>query len=100
MAESKSHKDTSNRIAKKYNAKYNSQKGVDVVTDGKAIEVETAETEKSGIRQLQGHIKPSYIAGTNKEAVQTALELTKDTTIGVMDNQGNIIKSSSRKKPK
>jgi len=100
MPESKSHKDTSNRIAKKNNAEYNSQKGVDIVTNSKAIEVETPNTVKDGIKQLQGHKKPSYIAGTNKEAVKIALELTKNTTIGVMDNQGNVIKSSSRKKPK
>ena len=30
--------------------------------------------------------------------VQKALEVTKDTTIGVMNNQGKIIKRSTRKK--
>ena len=98
MSESKSHKTTANRIANKYNTEYNSGKGVDIVTPSRAIEIETSETVKDGIRQLQGHIKPSYIAGTNQETVEKALELTKGTSIGVMDNQGNIIKSSSRKK--
>ncbi|MFT7613904.1 MAG: hypothetical protein ACI9J3_002884 [Parvicellaceae bacterium] len=98
MAESKPHKDTSNRIAKKNNADYNSKKGVDIVTNSRAIEVETENTVKSGIKQLQGHKKPSYIAGTNQKAVDKALELTKGTTIGVMDKDGNIVKSSTRKK--
>ncbi len=71
-----------------------------IVTNSKAIEVETPKTVKSGLQQLQGHKKPSYIAGTNQAAVDKALELTKNTTVGVMDNQGNIVKSSSRKKPK
>ncbi len=98
MSEGKSHKTTANRIAKKYKAEYNSSKGVDIVMPNKAIEVETAETVKDGIRQLQGHKKPVYIAGTNKKALDKAIELTQNTTVGVMDNLGNILKSSSRKK--
>lgn len=38
------------------------------------------------------------IAGTNQVAVNNALEATKGTTIGVMNNKGNIIKKSTRKK--
>ncbi len=98
MAESKSHKETSMRIAEKYNADYNSKKGVDIVTNSKAIEVETENTVNSALRQLQGHRKPSYIAGTNRKAVEAALKVTQGTTIGVMDNKGNIVKSSSRKR--
>ncbi len=98
MPESKSHKTTAKRIAKKHNTEYNSGKGVDIDTPSRAIEVETPDTINDALRQLQGHKKPSYIAGTNKEAIEKALEVTKGTTIGVMDNQGNIIKSSSRKK--
>ena len=98
MTESKSHKATSNRLAKKYKTEYNSGKGVDVQTNKVAIEVETPDTVADASRQLQGHKKPVYIAGTNKEAVKKALEATKGTTIGVMDNQGNIVKRSTRKK--
>ena len=98
MSESRSHKVTSNRIAKNNNANYNNKKGVDVVTPSRAIEVETVNTVKSGVRQLQGHKKPSYIAGTNQQAVDKALKVTQGTTIGVMDNKGNIVKSSSRKR--
>ncbi len=98
MPENKSHKTASNRIAEKYNTEYNPNKGVDIVTPNIAIEVETKSTVSSGIQQLQGHRKKSYIAGTNQEVVKKALERTKGTTIGVMDNQGNIIKKSTRKK--
>jgi len=91
MSESKSHKATSNRLAKKFNTEYNSSQGVDVKTPSIAIEVETLDTIADGIRQLQGHQKRVYIAGTNQEAVNKALEITKGTTIGVMDNQGQIL---------
>ena len=97
MTESRSHKVAANRIAKKLNTQYNNSDGVDIVTKNIAIEIETKSTVKNGIRQLQGHRKPSYIAGSNQETVNLAIEATKGTTIGVMDNQGNIIKKSIRK---
>ena len=97
MAESKSHKTTSNRIAKKYNTDYNNGKGVDIKSSRATIEVETPDTIKDAPRQLRGHKGKAYIAGTNAKAVQKAIEITKGTTIGVMDNQGRIVKSSTRK---
>jgi len=96
MPESKQHRNTANRLAKKHHTSYNTGKGADIRTSKIAIEVETAGTVNDGLRQLQGHNKPVYIAGTDKVAVQKALETTKGTTVGVMDNQGNIIKKSSR----
>ena len=97
MTESKSHKATSNRLAKKFKTEYNRGKGADIKTKKVAIEVETPDTVADASRQLQGHKKPVYIAGTNKEAVKKAVEATEGTTIGVMDNQGNIVKRSTRK---
>lgn len=97
MPESRSHKTTANRIARKLRTDYESQDGVDVVTDKVAVEVETPGSVRDGMRQLQGHRKPAYIAGTNQEAVEEALEQTEGTTIGVMDNQGRIVKPSTRK---
>ena len=60
------------------------------------IEVETPDTVADAGRQLRGHRGPVYVAGTNKEAVERALDRYGDTTIGVMDNQGNIVKRSTR----
>ena len=97
MPENRSHKTTSNRIAKKLNAKYNSGEGVDIKSSKATVEVETPETVADAPAQLQGHRGPVYIAGTNQEAVNKALEKTGRTTIGVMDNQGNIVKPSTRK---
>jgi formylmethanofuran dehydrogenase subunit B len=98
MTESKSHKTVAKRIAAKYKTQYNEGQGVDIQTAGIAVEVETADTVSEAMRQLQGHKKPVYIAGTNQEAVEKALEITKGTTVGVMDNKGNIVKRSTRKK--
>ena len=40
--------------------------------------------------------KVYYLAGVNQNAVEKALEATEGTTIGVMDNQGKIVKRSTR----
>lgn len=98
MAEGRSHRTTSNRLAKKFRTEYNDGPGVDIKADGITVEVETQDSVNDGKRQLQGHKGPVYIAGTNEEAVQRALEATKNTTIGVMDNRGNIRKRSTRTK--
>ncbi len=98
MTESRSHKTTSNRIAKKFNTSYNKGKGVDIKSTQATVEVETPDTVGDASGQLRGHRGPAYIAGTNKAAVEKALEATQGTTIGVMDNQGNIVKKSTRKK--
>lgn len=96
MSESKSHRTTANRLANKYGTGYNTGKGADIKTSKIAVEVETPGTVNGGIKQLQGHKKPVYIAGTNQKAVEKALTKTMGTTVGVMDNQGNIIKKSTR----
>ncbi len=98
MGESKSHKATANRIAKKLKTDYNSGKGVDIKSPKSTVEVEIPSTVADAPGQLRGHRGPAYIAGTNQDAVDKALEVTKGTTIGVMNNQGDVIKKSTRKK--
>ncbi|MFC1495197.1 hypothetical protein ACFL6W_07950 [Thermodesulfobacteriota bacterium] len=97
MSESRSHRTTANRIAKKLKTNYNSGKGADVKSAKATIEVETLETVSDAPGQLRGHRGPAYIAGTNQAAVQEALKVTQGTTIGVMDNQGKVVKKSTRK---
>ena len=92
------HDRTANRIAARNNTRYNQGQGPDVNTSGRAIEVETAKTAQDGLRQLQGFTKPVYIAGANKGATQAALKATKGTTVGVMDSDGKILKSSTRQR--
>jgi len=97
MAEDKSHKTAANRIAKKLGTTAQTE-GPDIKTQKITIEVETPGGMQEGIRQLQGSRGPVYLAGTNKKAVQEAVDATQNTTIGVMDNQGNILKESTRKR--
>ncbi|OPY79089.1 MAG: hypothetical protein A4E64_00526 [Syntrophorhabdus sp. PtaU1.Bin058] len=98
MAEKRSHSTTVNRIIKKYGGEYNPNKGPDIkLSFGGTVEVETEKTVADAPTQLQGSRGPVFIAGTNQEAVKKAIEITEGTTIGVMDNQGNIIKPSSRR---
>ena len=96
MSESRSHKTTANRLAAQHNAEYNRGPGADIKAGGITIEVETPETVADAGRQLSGHRGPVYVAGTNKKAVEQALDLYGDSTIGVMDNQGKIVKRSTR----
>jgi hypothetical protein len=96
MGENRSHKVTANRLAQKFGT-VPQEKGIDIKTQNLAIEVESEGKVKEGIGQLRGYKGQVYIAGVNKQTVEEALEATKDTTIGVMDNQGNIIKGSTRK---
>jgi hypothetical protein len=98
MSETRSHKIAANRIAKKFKADYNEGPGADIQTPKVAVEVETEESIGDASRQLQGFQKPVYVAGTTTKAVEKALEKYEGTTIGVMDNQGNIVKKSTRGK--
>ncbi len=95
---SSKHDQTAARIARREGVAYNRGQGPDVNTSRRAVEVETAETVRDGLRQLQGFRKPVYIAGADAEATEAALLTTDGTTVGVMNSQGQIVKSSSRRK--
>lgn len=97
MPESRSHERASKNIARKYRTEYNRGQGPDIRTPKITVEVETEDTIGDAARQLQGHRGPVYVAVTNHRAVQKALDRYKDSTIGVMDNTGKIIKRSTRK---
>ena len=97
MSETRSHKTTANRLAALYGVEYNQGEGVDIKTPNIAIEVEIPESVPDAGRQLQGHRGEVYVAGTNQDAVERALDRYSETTIGVMDNQGNVVKPSTRR---
>ena len=96
MSESRSHKTTANRLAALYNTEYNRGPGADIKAEGITIEVETPETVADAGRQLSGHRGQVYVAGTNQKAVEQALDRYSDSTVGVLDNQGTIVKRSTR----
>ena len=92
------HDKTAQRIAEKERTSYNKGPGPDIKTSRQVTEVETIDTIADAARQLQGYKRRVYVAGVDKATTQAALEHYKDTTIGVKDPSGNILKSSSRKK--
>jgi hypothetical protein len=92
------HDEIANKLAKKNKTEYKSDKGIDLVTPDKVIEVET---KKAGLAQGIGQViksqKARYLA-VNKININNALEATKNTGIGVMSETGRIVKKASRKK--
>ena len=95
MAKSK-HDKVAERIAKRQRTTYNPGPGVDVKGSRAVVEVETDNTVGDAARQLKGYKKPVYVAGTDAKTVKKALEHYKDTTIGVMNPSGKIVKNSTR----
>ncbi len=92
------HDEVARRIARKRRAEYNKGPGPDISTPSIAIEVESETTIPDAGRQLQGFRKPVYVAGATRNATTSALEHYRNSTIGVMDESGNIVKRSSRKR--
>lgn len=82
-------------IAAKKGTEYHSDKGVDIKTPTQAIEVEIDPGKfKEGVMQLHGTEKTRYLAVPN-ELVKDAIEYTKDTSVGVMNEHGKIRKRGS-----
>ena len=89
MAKTK-HDKIAEQIAKKQGAEYNRLEGPDVITPNIVVEVEVDKKKLSeGIRQLRGFRKRVYIAVPNS-ILKDAIERTRGTTIGVMDERGKL----------
>ena len=99
MGKSK-HDRVAERLAMKQGATYNRGQGPDVGNSQRAVEVETTSTVGDAARQLAGYQKPVYVAGADAEATKKALQRYKDTTIGVMNSRGQILKRSTRGRKK
>jgi len=92
------HDKIAKRLARKFGTEYKSDKGIDIVTAEKVIEVETKKQSLSqGIKQVQRSQKPRYLAVT-KQLKNAAIKITEGSGIGVMGPTGVIVKKASRKK--
>jgi hypothetical protein len=89
---SKAHAATIRRLVERYGV----QPGVqcDLLGSDWVIEVETAATVAAGIQKLLQKTGRRFVAMTNRESIQDALELTKATDIGVMSPKGDIVKEA------
>lgn len=92
------HDKTAQQIAQNKGASYNKGPGPDIKTSRQTIEVETSNTIGDAGRQLQGHKGSVYVAVADDKDIPKAVDRYKDTTIGVMDSSGTVVKSSSRKR--
>ena len=97
MSESRKHRETAQRIARRYDTEYNNGPGADNRTHGMTVEVETQGTVSDAKRQLRGHKGLVFVAGADAQATQRACEEMQGTTIGVMDPYGNVLKNSTRR---
>lgn len=98
VAENKAHTAAVRRIARRYGAASPNgepQVGPDVVVGDMTIDVETSATLAAGIARLQDLTGQRFIAVTNKESLAEAIALTSGTGIGVMDAQGEIVRSAT-----
>jgi len=96
MSKSK-HDKIAETLAKKFGVEYK-KRGIDIVTNERVIEVETKKSSLyQGINQVKRSSKGRYIA-VNDINMQNALDTIKGTGIGVMDEKGNIVKKTRRKK--
>ena len=90
------HDQIANKLAKKFETKYKSRKGIDLVLPNKVIEVETKKAGiAQGIKQIEKSDKDRYLA-VNKINIDNALASTDGTGIGVMNQAGRIIKKAGR----
>ena len=92
------HDQAAQRLAKNLGTDYNKGKGADVITKDQVTETETVNSVGEAGQQLQGYNKPTYVQGADAAATQKALERYKDSTIGVRNQQGKIVKRSTRKR--
>lgn len=90
------HDDIANKLAKKFGTEYKSNKGIDIVLSNKVVEVETKKNGiPQGINQVARSSKARYLA-VNKMNINNAVLATEGTGIGVMNENGKIIKKASR----
>ena len=99
MGKSK-HDRVAERLSKKEGVKYNRGQGADIQSSHRIIEVETVNTIGDAASQLAGYQKSVYVAGADAKATKKALQYYKNTTIGVKNSQGKVIKRSTRGRTK
>ncbi len=91
------HDKIANNLARKFGTEYHSDKGVDIRTPTKAVEVESREEAFGEAKQqLAGTTKVPYIA-VPPRLKDKALEYFDGSRIGVMSPTGHIVKRGRRR---
>jgi len=90
------HDQIANNLATKFGTEYKSNKGIDLVLPKRVIEIETKKAGiYQGIKQVERSDKARYLA-VNNINVNNALSSTQGTGIGVMNEEGKIVKKAGR----
>ena len=98
--ESRKHREIAEKIATQKSASYHSDRGVDIRTTEQAIEVEVDSGKfPEAKKQLAGTTKTPYLAVPNN-LLSKALDFVDGTRLGVMNENGNIVKRGRKKKAK
>ena len=88
------HDQIAENLAEKFGTEFKQQKGIDIVTPARAVEVETKpEGLDQGIKQVAHVDKARYLAVTDR-LVDKAIEKTEGMGIGVMNEHGRIVKKA------
>lgn len=95
-----SHDEAARRIVRKLGGQYDPKSSPDVTRGRARVEVKsTADEITEALRQLGGGTGLGYVALPKPEH-KKALERLQGLKTGLMDHDGNIVKSSSRKRSK
>ena len=90
------HDQVAEKLARKFHTQYHSDKGIDLVTPTRVIEVEVKRSGlDQGFNQVARSAKVRYLA-VSKPLVEKALERTINSGAAVMSETGKIIKRASR----
>ena len=92
QVENKAHKATANRIAQNLGVEYRPGGEFDIETESVTIEVETTATVALAVTRLESRPGTVYVALTNRDGVEEALRLTKNSRVGVLDAKGEIVR--------
>jgi hypothetical protein len=88
----KAHAATVRRLSERYGL--SSGRSFDLMGADLIIEVETAATVADGVRKLLQAGGRRFVAMTNQESVEDALQIAGTTDIGVMSPRGDIVKDA------
>ncbi|WP_254513325.1 hypothetical protein [Anatilimnocola floriformis] len=90
----KAHTAVVNRIVTRYQGTALNGGLFDVSAGEWLIAVETTATLATTFARIQALTGTHYIAVTNQESLDEALRLTDGTSVGVMNSQGDIVKTA------
>ena len=97
MPESRAHRETAERIAKKLSTDYNPAEGLDIKTPTEVGEIETPTTLQDAVKQLAPFAgkKKRWVAPTDNRSIPKLRGILEGTGIGIRDNKGNVVKRAA-----